>query len=215
MPTNEERRNVAARLRNYENLRESFRESPICAFLDALGGGYLDWDGACNCLADLIEPEPINGETSDGYHTFNELYHHLALLFNVVVRNYPELCWKSKKHHTGDMYEGMFIVGINTPDGQASYHYDIEPYWDMFDCEELEFAPEWDGHTPAQAIDRIGKLTRHETERTCRMEINWDYDGDCPAYYRDYVCSECKEDFIYYKNSRVNYCPNCGTKVVE
>ena len=58
MPTNEERREVAARLRNYENLRESFRESPICAFIDALWVGYLDWEGVCNRLADLIEPEP-------------------------------------------------------------------------------------------------------------------------------------------------------------
>ena len=58
MPSNEERREVAARLRNYENLRESFRESPICALLDALGVGYLDWKGVCNRLAELIEPEP-------------------------------------------------------------------------------------------------------------------------------------------------------------
>ena len=58
MPTNEERREVAARLRNYENLRESFRESPICAFIDALGVEYIDWKGVCNRLADLIEPEP-------------------------------------------------------------------------------------------------------------------------------------------------------------
>ena len=57
MPTNDERREVAARLRNYENLRESFRESPIGAFLDAMGVGYLDWKGVCNRLADLIEPE--------------------------------------------------------------------------------------------------------------------------------------------------------------
>ena len=58
MISNEERREVAARLRNYENLRESFRESPICAFLDALGVEYLDWEGVCDRLADLIEPEP-------------------------------------------------------------------------------------------------------------------------------------------------------------
>lgn len=59
MPTNEERREVAAKLRNYENLRESFKESPICAFINALGfGGYLDWKGVCSRLADLIEPEP-------------------------------------------------------------------------------------------------------------------------------------------------------------
>lgn len=101
----------------------------------------------------------VDGNTSDGYHTFNELYHHRTVLFSVIVRNYPELSWKSKKHHTGDMYDGMFIVGIDTPFGQASYHYDIDPYWDMFDCKELEYAPEWDGHTPEQAIERIGKLS--------------------------------------------------------
>ena len=58
MPTNEERREVAARLRNYANLRESFEESPICGFINALGfGGYIDWKGVCNRIADLIEPE--------------------------------------------------------------------------------------------------------------------------------------------------------------
>ena len=58
MISNEERREVAARLRNYDDLRESFRESPICAFLDALGVEYLDWKGVCSRLSDLIEPEP-------------------------------------------------------------------------------------------------------------------------------------------------------------
>lgn len=52
----------------------------------------------------------------------------------------------------------MFIVGINTPKGQATYHYDIDPYWDMFKCKELERAPEWDDHTPTQAIERISSL---------------------------------------------------------
>ena len=59
MPTNDERREVAARLRNWESFRETFRESPICAALDVLNvEGYLDWRGVCELLADLIEPEP-------------------------------------------------------------------------------------------------------------------------------------------------------------
>ena len=170
--------------------------------------------------------ESINGETSDGYHTFNELYHHRALLFSVVVRNYPELCWKSKKHHTGDMYDGMFIVGINTPDGQASYHYDIDPYWDMFECEELEFAPEWDGHTPDQAIERIGKLTRHVPERTCHVKHA--YFNDCsdidnlmegiafsPEDTVACICDSCGMNWRFDRGIRPNYCPNCGAKVVE
>ncbi len=100
----------------------------------------------------------INGDTSDGYHTFNELYHHRAVLFSVIVRDHRELAWKAKKHHDGTMYDGMFIVGVDTPQGQATYHYDIDPYWDMFDCRELESAPEWDGHTPDEAIERIATL---------------------------------------------------------
>ena len=59
MPTNEERREVAARLRNWESFRETFRESPICAAIDILNvEGYLDWRGVCEQMADLIEPEP-------------------------------------------------------------------------------------------------------------------------------------------------------------
>lgn len=100
----------------------------------------------------------VTGNTSDGYHTFNELYHHRAVLFSVIVRECPSIAWKSKLHHDGTMYDGMFIVGLDTPDGQATYHYDIDPYWDMFDCNELDNAPEWDGHTPDQAIERIGNL---------------------------------------------------------
>ena len=30
------------------------------------------------------------GELSDGYHTFNELYHHRAILFSVICNTYPE-----------------------------------------------------------------------------------------------------------------------------
>ena len=115
---------------------------------------------ALNAAIDLINnpSQLVTGDTSDGYHTFNELYHHRAVLFSVIVRDHPNWCWKAKRHADGTMYDGMFIVGINTPHGQASYHYDIDPYWDMFHCEEYEFAPEWDGHTPQEAIERIGKL---------------------------------------------------------
>lgn len=155
-----------------------------CPF-DIKGGTDRDQKGS-TCLQNLIAAaydalkaqEPITGETSDGYHTFNELYHHRAVLFSVIVANYPERAWKSKKHHDGTMYDGMFIVGVNTPDGQATYHYDIEPYWDMFMCKVLEKAPEWDGHTPAQAIERIGKLKAQEPRVMTIGEVNaldWDY----------------------------------------
>lgn len=137
---------------------------------------FKAWDGLSDEIKDkdlLIDEmirrtqdaeSAITGETSDGYHTFNELYHHRAVLFSIIVKAFPDKAWKSKQHNDGTMYDGMFIVGIDTPEGQATYHYDIDPYWDMFECHELARAPKWDGHTPAQAIERIGKLepVRHE-----------------------------------------------------
>lgn len=114
----------------------------------------------------ILNPK-ITGETSDGYHTFNELYHHRAVLFSVICNTYEHMAWKSLKHSDGTMFDGMFIIGINTPDGQATYHYDVVPYWDMFKVRELENAPEWDGHTPAQAIERIGNMSRQILTHPC------------------------------------------------
>ena len=46
------------------------------------------------------------------------------------------------------MFDDSFIVGIETPEGQYSYHYDLK-FWDLFDdIEELEKAPKYDGHMP-------------------------------------------------------------------
>lgn len=86
------------------------------------------------------------------------LYHHRAILFSVICNQHKELAWKSKFHHDGSMFDGMFIVGVNTPQGQATYHYNIKPYWDYFDVTELPNAPEWDGHTPDDALKRLRSL---------------------------------------------------------
>ena len=173
-------------------------------------------------LADVVEiPEGGIGNLSDGYHTFNELYHHRAILFSVICNSMPDKAWKSKLHDTGDMFEGMFIVGIETPEGQATYHYDIEPYWDMFKVKELEKAPKWDGHTPQVAIDRISKLSADVVEVVrCKDCSRWTPDGgyglDLDGTKRLYGdCSitqmSCKENHFCrygYKNSYKNKNPN-------
>lgn len=174
MVSNEGRREVARKLR--ERTKKPMGKSMQRMFTETLGiyAHHISWmnpdkatnrwDVIVNYLADLIEPQPIDGNTSDGYHTFDELYHHRAVLFSVIVENFATRAWKSKLHADGTMYEGMFIVGIETPDGQATYHYDVEPYWNLFRCKEVDRAPEWDGHTPDQAIERIGKLVDCKTD---------------------------------------------------
>ena len=91
------------------------------------------------------------GDFSDGYHTFNQLYYQRAVLFAALVNQNKDKAWKSKKHEDGkycfDSDGEWFIVGIDTPEGQYTYHYKTDPYWDMFKCEELPVGKHWDGHT--------------------------------------------------------------------
>ncbi len=149
----------------------------------------------------MIILETEIGDFSDGYHTFNELYHHRAILFSIICNACPEKAWKSKLHDTGDMYDGMFIVGIETPRGQATYHYNVDPYWDLFQIKELERAPKWDGHTPAEAIERIRSLVIRE-----RGEWLPNQEMIRGPLARNYTCPKCGHSPI----EALNFCSLCG-----
>ena len=183
-----------------------------------------EYDDKEDCIADFAEDflkaimnviktekaVEINGEICDGYHTFNELYHDRAVLFSVIVKAFPDKAWKSKQHNDGTMYDGMFIVGIDTPEGQATYHYDIDPYWDMFECHELARAPKWDGHTPAQAIERIGKLEPVRHGRWIHTTIE---DSDWGGTFHIYTCSACNCSMGDNPTGWGLFCPHCGAKM--
>jgi len=96
-------------------------------------------------------------QISDKCHTFGELYDHRAKLFSVICNLHRNISWKSRLHDDGTMFDGYFIVGIETEEGQATYHYGLE-LWDLFDVEELPIAPKYDGHNSDQAIERIQSL---------------------------------------------------------
>lgn len=105
--------------------------------------------------------EAINrGEISDGYHTFNELYRYRMLynaaFFNELAKNGTVRVIKSKRHHDGEecFGGGWFIVMAILPTGQISNHYELKD-WDYFKCEEVDVAPEWDGHTPEDTARRL------------------------------------------------------------
>lgn len=138
------------------------------------------------------------GELSDGYHTFNELYYHRAILFSVILSAYPGKGWKSKKHNDGTMFDGMFIVGIDTPIGQYSYHYDVN-LWSLFKVKELECAPKWDRHKPSD-IDRLLSLNYAQTIQPYKFEDLKELIGK-PIFdykYKEfYILAEVKEEELY------------------
>ena len=149
--------------------------------LDAIGEVWLnDECGEADQVA-CVPKAKAPADTSDGYHTFAELYEHrtglLAAMCNTVaiyiaeigaIEYTDQLLFKSWHHHDGEMYEGMFIVGINCegdvtkPTRWATWHCEGE-WWDRFVVPELYRAPEWDGHTPADALARlVGAFTPME-----------------------------------------------------
>jgi len=97
----------------------------------------------------------IDENTSDGYHTFKELYSHRIALFIALAKSHADISWKAIKHEDGSSFDGWFIAGIHLPNGDISYHLP-DNEWDRLDMvETLTKAPEWDGHTSDDVVQRI------------------------------------------------------------
>lgn len=111
----------------------------------------------------VIEGKNI-GETSDGYHTFNELYEHRAALFMAlcsVVSRESGGVWRSKLHSDGTMFDGWFVMGIGAEPGeQITYHLPISKWEQAWFAEERVRAPDFDGHTSTDVLQRLGRFAR-------------------------------------------------------
>src|SRR5262245_52225654 len=95
------------------------------------------------------------GQVSDGYHTFDELYDHRCALFCALMDAERTLSWKSRRHADGSEWAGWFIAGMNLAGRPITYHLP-DKYWDVaFGVKELERAPEWDGHSSKDVLERI------------------------------------------------------------
>ena len=131
-------------------------------------------------LADFCGVENI-GDVSDGYHTFNQLYHQRAILFACIVMQNKDKAWKTRNHEDGApcFGGGWFLVTVDTPEGSYGYHYE-DRYWDIFDCAELERAKPWDGYTEEQ-VTRLLSL--------CQTV-------DHPTHYNKPGRKECIEEML-------------------
>lgn len=117
------------------------------------------------------------GDLSDGFHTFNDLYYQRCMLFAAIVKQNKAFAWKSHKHEDGEpcFGGGWFIVGVDTPEGSYTFHYE-DKYWDMFDCKEIRTGKHWDGHTDKD-VKRLFSLPT----------LPVDYD----QYLKTSPCSNC------------------------
>lgn len=99
----------------------------------------------------------------DEYHTMDELYEYRmlynALWVNELARHGDVPVCKSWFHSDGEecFGGGWFIVVAELPTGQVSNHYKAE-HWDIFRVPAVNRPPEYDGHTPEVAADRMGEF---------------------------------------------------------
>ena len=111
-------------------------------------------------LADALEAVTVpSEETSDGYHTFRELYEY-RMLYNAhaargwLAAGVPVV--KSWHHSDGEKCfgGGWFVVSAELPAGQVTNHYSAD-HWGIFHVPEVALPPEYDGHTPSDVADRL------------------------------------------------------------
>jgi hypothetical protein len=110
------------------------------------------------------EQSKVTENTSDGYHTFKELYefrkaYNVALFNEWAKQTYKYNVHKSWKHYEGDLCfgGGWFIVVAILPEGQISNHYKAED-WDLFNIPSTPKALfPFDGHTGQDVIERLLK----------------------------------------------------------
>lgn len=105
----------------------------------------------------------VSGTTSDGYHTFDELYEHRHALFLALCRRIagqrPDRVWRSTLHYDGTSFTSWFVMGIDRlPGEQITYHLPMYLWDETNFATTLERAPEWDGHTPTDVVVRLKRI---------------------------------------------------------
>jgi hypothetical protein len=120
-------------------------------------------------------------QVSDTYHEMDELYEHRHALwialcgqiandsaYRVVdlkdegetVKGEPRV-WRSKRHSDGELAfgGGWFVLGIGKEKGeQVTYHLPISKWDETGFAETLEKAPEFDGHSSKDVLERLRVL---------------------------------------------------------
>jgi hypothetical protein len=131
---------------------------------------YIDFKEIDTKDIDVVEMRGMDtNKVSDGYHTFGELYEHRITNYLVLCRelahnpkrhdSHP--VWRSKNHSDGQPAYGggWFVLGIGTEPGQQiTYHLPIAAWDKTWFAKELDKAPEFDGHTPADVLNRLAEI---------------------------------------------------------
>lgn len=103
----------------------------------------------------------VRPDTTDGHHSFRELYAHRYALFLLLLHWAPKEAqpWWSRKHHLAgpEMYTGQVVAGMELPNGPITYHLPERyiPHLLASGAIELPNAPQWNGHTSSDVEELL------------------------------------------------------------
>ena len=135
--------------------------------VEPLSGAYCK-EHDIYCCPECVPKTTSIGQTSDGYHTFDELYEHrialfLALCVQVSANENTGYVWYSRLHSDGSAIPGWFVMGIGTKPGEQITYHMADDYWPLTEfCQTLDRAPEWDGHSPADVLTRLRSVAKQK-----------------------------------------------------
>lgn len=110
----------------------------------------------------------FDGETSDGYHTFDELYEHRNLLFIA-------LCLHNREHcRWAPHYPGWPVLFLELNGVQISYHVQ-EKYLPLFEEKiQRDDKYKWDGHEAKDVLERLLAFNERAYKRKFGGGVQWE-----------------------------------------
>jgi hypothetical protein len=91
-----------------------------------------------NFLYSLYEQGELSSKlVRDRHYAFWQFYELRTIMLIMIANSLPDLCFKSRSHSDGIMFNNDFILGINTKTGLSTYHIK-SIYFDSFQVKEID-----------------------------------------------------------------------------
>ena len=129
---------------------------------------YIPDDHMLNTLNKIIKYYKNKGMSTKklyGYgNTFEYEYNIRTKYIKELINKHQDISWKTKRHYNEDkdpMFNGCFMIGMNTPTGPAMFHLKLE-HWDDVNVKEIENGPKYDGATTKEILFRLYSVFNKE-----------------------------------------------------
>ena len=112
----------------------------------------------------LQNPEKTIKDVSDGAYSYNDLYELNTAMLMVICKNYPNLCYKSRRYAGlgfNQFTKDDFVLTIETPLGSINQRLNLS-MWDHFDVREYTTIVDFDNGLSSLSCAKILSLINYD-----------------------------------------------------